>query len=230
MLYIIATPIGNLKDISQRAIELLKEVDVILCEDTRISRKLLNYYGIKKPVLSYHHHSSLRKLNNILRLIKQGKNLALISDAGTPGISDPGNKLIKFLIQRIPELKIVPIPGPSALTSAASISGFPVDKFLFLGFPPAKKKRKKFFKEVIASPHSVIFFESPSRILKTLEGIKEALEGAGQEMRELVVCQEITKKFETIYRGKINEVLEKIKESKIKGEFTILLGGTRSKK
>jgi len=221
--YIVATPIGNLEDLSFRALKILREVDLILCEDTRRTRKLLSYYKIRNRVLSYHQHSKLKKIEKILKFIKEGKNLALVSDAGTPGISDPGNELIKFLIKRIPDLKVVPIPGPSAITAAASISGFPMDKFLFLGFPPTKKKRKKFFKEVANSKYPVIFFESPYRILKTLSQLKEAIEQCNNEGMELVVCRELTKKFEIIYRGNIEEALEKIGSDKIKGEFVIIL-------
>jgi len=234
-LYIVATPIGNLKDITLRALETLKKVDLILCEDTRVTRKLLNSYNIKTPTLNYHQHSKLRKLKYILNLLKEEKNLALVCDAGTPGISDPGGKLIDFLIQRIPDLTISPIPGPSAITTTASASGFFMDKFLFLGFPPAKRKRKKFFEEILNSKYPVIFFESPHRIIKTLSELKFAQ--IGENSPEIVVCRELTKKFETIYRGKIEEVIEKIEKDhnlpttlstrgwapKIKGEFVIIV-------
>lgn len=221
--YIVATPIGNLEDLSFRALKTLREVDLILCEDTRRTRKLLSHYKIRNRVLSYHQHSKLKKLEKILKFLKEGKNLALVSDAGTPGISDPGNELIKFLIKRIPDLKVIPVPGPSAITAAASISGFPMDKFLFLGFPPTKKKRKKFFKEVANSKYPVIFFESPYRILKTLKQLQEVIEQCNNEEVELVVCRELTKKFEIIYRGNIEEVLEEIGPDKMKGEFVIIL-------
>lgn len=221
--YIVATPIGNLEDLSFRALKTLREVDLILCEDTRRTRKLLSHYKIRNRVLSYHQHSKLKKLEKILKFLKEGKNLALVSDAGTPGISDPGNELIKFLIKRIPDLKVIPVPGPSAITAAASISGFPMDKFLFLGFPPTKKKRKKFFKEVANSKYPVIFFESPYRILKTLKQLQEVIEQCNNEEVELVVCRELTKKFEIIYRGNIEKVLEEIGPDKVKGEFVIIL-------
>lgn len=223
ILYIVATPIGNLEDLSFRALRILREADLILCEDTRRTRKLLSYYKIKNRVLSYHQHSKLKKIEKILKFLKEGKNLALVSDAGTPGISDPGNELIKFLIKRIPDLRVIPVPGPSAITAAASISGFSMEKFLFLGFPPTKKKRKKFFKEVANSKYPVIFFESPYRVLKTLKQLKEAIEQYNNEGVELVVCRELTKKFEIIYRGNTEEVLEEIGPDKIKGEFVIIL-------
>ena len=177
-LFIVSTPIGNLEDISQRALRILKEADLILCEDTRVTKKLLDHYQIKTPTLSYHQHSKLQKTEYIINLLKGGRNLALVSDAGTPGISDPGNKLIEEIIHyndrsaQIMELKIVPVPGPSAVTCAASISGFPMDKFIFMGFPPVKEKRKKFFEEVLNSKYPLIFYESPYRIIKTLSELQ----------------------------------------------------------
>jgi len=221
-LYIIGTPIGNLKDITLRALEVLKEVDLILCEDTRVTKKLLEHCQIKKPLLSYHQHSKLKKVNYILELLKQGKNLALVSDAGTPGISDPGNLLVYEAIERLREkVEIIPIPGPSAATAAASISGFPMDKFLFLGFPPAKRKRKKFFQEVIGSKYPVIFYESPYRIIKSLRDL-QLISKTYNLKPKIVVCRELTKKFETIYRGKIEEVIKEI-EKNPRGEFVVIV-------
>ena len=222
-LFIIATPIGNLQDFSFRALETLKQVDLILCEDTRVTKKLLDHYKIEKPLLSYHQHSKLQKINYIIDILTEGKNLALISDAGTPGVSDPGNLLIKEVVAKLGEkVKIIPIPGPSAVTAAASISGFPMDRFLFLGFPPAKRKRKKFFKEVIDSKYPVIFYESPYRILKTLQELD--LEARTYNLEpSIVVCRELTKKFETIYRGKIEEVIKKIENDKVLGEFVVIV-------
>ncbi len=222
-LYVIATPIGNLGDVSLRALQTLKEVDLILCEDTRTTKKLLARYQIKKPTLSYHQHSRLTKIKYILEQLEKGKNLALVSEAGTPGISDPGAKLINYLVNQLPELKIIPIPGPSALISALSISGFSADKFLFLGFPPVKKKRKKFFEEIVRAKYTVVFYESPHRILKTLQELGDILNSP----RQIVVCRELTKKFETTYRGQIEEVIEQISPpagGKIKGEFVVIVG------
>ena len=225
-LYIVSTPIGNLEDISQRALRILKEADLILCEDTRVTKKLLDHYQIKTPTLSYHQHSKLQKIEQIIDFLKGGRNLALVSDAGTPGISDPGNNLIHKILELLggdpPTIQIVPIPGPSALTAAASISGFPMDKFLFLGFPPAKKRRKKFFAEIINSKYPVIFYESPHRIIKTLSEL-QSLVISHKSLVNVVVCRELTKKFETIYRGKIDEAIEKIKKDEIKGEFAIVV-------
>jgi 16S rRNA (cytidine1402-2'-O)-methyltransferase len=246
-LFIVATPIGNLDDITLRALKVLKRVDLILSEDTRVTKKLLEHYQIKTPTLSYHQHSQLKKVEYILQLLKEGRDLALVSDAGTPGISDPGNKLISILVdefmsneklkgssthQLINSLTVIPIPGPSALTAAASISGFPMDKFLFLGFPPTKRKRKKFFEEVINSKYPVVFYESPYRIIKTLKELSSLfvqIRGQISENSRVVVCRELTKKFETIYRGKIDEVIQKIEKDKIKGEFVVVVEAPRTR-
>lgn len=218
-LYVVATPIGNLNDISTRATDILRLVDLILCEDTRVTRILLDRYQIKTSTLSYHQHSKLKKVEYVIRLLKEGKNLALVSDAGTPGISDPGNKLIEEILTILDSVMIVPVPGSSALAAAASISGFPMDKLLFLGFPPVKKKRKKFFEEVISSKHPVIFYESPYRILKTLREL-----GIMNQDLRIVLCRELTKKFETIHRGTIGEVLKQVEAGEIRGEFVVVVG------
>lgn len=225
ILYIIATPIGNLEDLSFRALRVLKEVDLILCEDTRTTKKLLAHYQINKPTLSYHQHSRLIKAEYILGQLRWGKNLALVSEAGTPGISDPGAKLISFLVKKLPDLKISPIPGPSALIAALSVSDLPADKFLFLGFPPAKKKRKKFFEEVANSKHPVVFYESPHRIIKTLKELSNILHSTFSiQCSSIIVCRELTKKFETIYRGTIEEIIQKLEGEKIRGEFVVIIG------
>lgn len=215
-LYVAATPLGNLKDATLRALEILREVDLILCEDTRVTKKLLEHYRINTRTLSYHQHSKLQKADYIITLLREGKNLALVSDAGTPGISDPGNKLIKKLTEDGPlRVEIVPVPGSSALTAAASISGIPMNRFLFLGFPPAKKKRKKFFEEVAESKYPIIFYESPHRIVKTLKELPPSA--------KTVVCRELTKKFEQVLRGTAKEVLEQLSKDKIKGEFVVVV-------
>ncbi|HNY97542.1 MAG TPA: 16S rRNA (cytidine(1402)-2'-O)-methyltransferase [Candidatus Pacearchaeota archaeon] len=219
VLYIIATPIGNLDDISPRALETLKEADLILCEDTRVTRKLLCHFNIDKPLESYHHHSSAEKTASILAKAQAGKKLALVSDAGTPGVSDPGNRLVGDFIRKFgEEAKIYPIPGPSAVMAAASVAGFAMDKFIFLGFPPHKNKRQKFFKEALSSLYPVIFFESPYRIIKALEEIKSIDCEA-----ELVVLRELSKKFESHYRGKPGEIKQKLEASVVKGEFVIIV-------
>lgn len=225
-LYIVATPIGNLEDMTFRAIRILSEVDLVLCEDTRVTKILLDRYEIQKPLLSYHQYSKLQKVDYIINLLKEGKNLALVSDAGTPGISDPGQKLINSAIEQINNLTVIPIPGASAVISALSISGFNTDEFLFLGFPPHKKGRQTFFENVLeeSQKRTVIFYESTHRIIKALEQIKELLEARIYNFEpNLVVCRELTKKFETVYRGTISEVLEKFKGGIIKGEFVIVV-------
>jgi len=229
--YVVATPIGNLGDISQRALNVLREVDLVLAEDTRTTKNLLNHFGIEKPIVSYHQHSKISKINEILAMLRNGQNLALVSDAGTPGISDPGGQLIEAIVRELGDLvKIEPIPGPSAITAIASVCGFPMDRFLFLGFPPAKNKRKKFFEEVIASKYPVIFYESCHRILKTLGELKEVCSFPERKERtsfQIVVGRELTKKFETIYRGTLNEVAKEIENDKvggnIKGEFVVAI-------
>lgn len=219
-LYVVATPIGNLEDITLRALRVFKEVNYILCEDTRITKRLLARYKISKTLISYHQHSSINKINKIIKLLKSGKNLALVTDAGTPGISDPGGKLIKEVVKE--GIDVVPVPGASALITLASVSGFPTDNFLFLGFPPHKNKRNKFFQKVIDSDISVIMYESPHRIIKSLEQLKGFIL-TNNKKYGIVVGRELTKKFESIYRGNIDEVIEKVKSDKIKGEYTIIL-------
>ncbi len=219
-IFIIATPIGNLEDISFRILRTLKEVDLILCEDTRQTRILCDHYQIKTPLLSYHQHSRTEKIEKILELIGDGKKLALVSDAGTPGISDPGNKLISLLVKEFNNPEIIPLPGPSAVTTALSISGFPADRFVFLGFCPGKKGRNKFFKEVSEKKYSIVFFESPYRILKTLTELNKF---SKLKSRQIFVGRELTKKFETVYRGNIEQVFDGLKKDKIKGEFTIII-------
>lgn len=218
-IFIVATLIGNLDDICSRALKTLKGADFILCEDTRVTRRLLSRYNIKVPTISYHQHSKLKKIDFILELLDQGKDLALVSDAGTPGISDPGNKLIEEIVERFGnKVKITLIPGPCAITAIASVAGMSMDKFLFLGFPPHKRKRKKFFQEVVSSKYPVIIYESCHRILKTLKELQELSNDL-----QLVVGRELTKKFETIYRGRIDKVMEKIQKDKIKGEFVVVV-------
>lgn len=217
-LYIVATSIGNLEDVSLRVLRVLKEVDAIVCEDTRVTKKLLERYDIKTPTLSYFQHSETAKTEQIINLLESGKNLAYVSDAGTPGISDPGGKLVEAVVSRLgAAISVVPIPGPAALTAALSISGFPADEFLFLGFPPHKKGRQTFFRNLAeeAKKRTVVFYESPHRILKALEEIKNVSPEAN-----LVVCRELTKMFETVYRGTPEAIIEQIGE-KPRGEFVI---------
>jgi 16S rRNA (cytidine1402-2'-O)-methyltransferase len=218
MLYIVGTPIGNLSDISERVIDTLKKVDYVLCEDTRVTSKLCNKFNIETSLISYHHHSGDKKTADIIKKLEKGLDIALVTDSGTPGIADPAGKLIK----KVTDLNITevsPIPGPSAVSTAASIAGFYMNRFTFLGFPPKKRKRKKFFEEVLSYDHPVIFYESPYRILKTLEEICEINPG-----NQTVVCRELTKMYENIYRGTTKEILEELKSEKhTKGEFTVII-------
>jgi len=215
-LYVVATPIGNLEDITLRALRILNEVDIVLCEDTRVTKTLLERHRIQAKTISFHQHSELEKTEEIFALLKEGKNCALVSDAGTPGVSDPGNELVARVAQQFGQVQIVPIPGPSALAAAASIAGFPMDRFVFMGFPPAKKGRKKFFEGITTSQYPVIFYESPYRIFKSLSELPQEA--------KVVVARELTKKFETVYRGTVKEVASQLKESNaIKGEFVIVV-------
>jgi 16S rRNA (cytidine1402-2'-O)-methyltransferase len=223
-LYIVATPIGNLKDITLRALEVLKEVDVIACEDTRVTKKLLSRYQINKPQISFHQHSRLQKVEDIINIIKQGKPVALVTDAGTPGISDPGGFLIEQAIKN--NIIVEPIPGPSALTTIISVAGIPMERFTFLGFLPHKKGKQTLIKEMVNSEYPVIFFESTHRIMKTLEMVKlESSSTSSGQVDEVnvVVGRELTKKFETIYRGNISSVIKQIQQDSAKGEFVVII-------
>ena len=216
-LFIVATPLGNISDISTRAINILSEAEIVLSEDSRVGGKLLALLGISVPVVSYHQHSQPQTYGKILDILKDGKNVALITDAGTPGISDPGNELIAWLLVYFPDLQVVPIPGPSAVTALLSISGFNCSQFLFLGFFP-KKKKSKVIEEAKNSTRVVVFFESPHRILKTL---KELEKNIGKN-RKAVVGRELTKLHETIYRGTISEIIQSMTDfHDTKGEFVV---------
>lgn len=220
--YVVATPIGNLEDITYRAVRILGEVDLILCEDTRVTLNLLNKYNIKKPTMSYHSQSKIAKLDKILELIGEGKVLALVSDAGTPTISDPGSMLVSKIREVYPEVEIVPIPGPSAVISALSVSGLPSSEFTFLGFLPHKKGRETLFKEIAVTERTVTFYESPHRILKTLESLKLHV---GE--RKIVIAREISKIFEQIISGSPEEVQKYFNDNpdKVRGEFVVLVSG-----
>ena len=219
-LYIVATPIGNLEDITLRALKVLKEVDLILAEDTRVTKKLLIRYDTDKSIMSYHQHSSDEKKLQILSELLNGKNIALVSDAGTPGISDPGNELIDFVLERSDRISIIPIPGASAITTALSVCGFRADKFIFLGFLP-KKKKNKLYEWLKDTRMTFAFYESPFRLLKTLGEVSERL---GSD-RRVFIARELTKVHETLYRGKIDEVIERLSGEKIKGEIVIIVEG-----
>lgn len=218
--YVVATPIGNLEDITYRAVRILSEVDLILCEDTRVTINLLNKYGVKKPTMSYHSQCKLSKLDKILELISEGKTLALVSDAGTPTISDPGSVLVSKIREVYPDMEIIAIPGASALVSALSVSGLPASEFVFLGFLPHKKGRETLFKEISAMQRTVVFYESPHRIMKTLDSLKKYV---GE--RKVVIAREISKIFEQIVSGTPTEVEKYFLENqdKVRGEFVVLV-------
>jgi 16S rRNA (cytidine1402-2'-O)-methyltransferase len=220
--YVVGTPIGNLEDITLRAIRILGEADMILCEDTRVTAKLLEKYSIQKPTMSYHSQSKISKIEKILDLIEEGKTLALVSDAGTPTISDPGSLLVSKIREQFPDIKIIAIPGPSALISALSISGLPASEFLFLGFLPHKKGRETLFKEIAALKRTAVFYESPHRILKTIESLKTFV-----PKRKIVIARELTKLFEELVSGTPAEVDEYFKShpDKVRGEFVVLVSG-----
>jgi len=206
-LSIVATPIGNLEDITLRALSTLKVADIILAEDTRVTKKLLSRYNVVTRCIPFHHHSKTVIFEKIYALLKNGKHLALVTDAGTPGISDPGNMLVSNIVKKFgSSVTIEPIPGVSAVTTALSVAGLPTDRFTFFGFIPHKKGKQKILLEIVGEKRTSIFFESPHRIQKTLT----TLEGLLEDTREVVVLRELTKKFETIYRGSIKTVKEQI--------------------
>jgi 16S rRNA (cytidine1402-2'-O)-methyltransferase len=223
-LYIVSTPIGNLEDITLRALRLLKEVDLIAAEDTRHTGLLLRHFGIQKPLTSYFEGNELKKREWILSRLNQGDRIALVSDAGTPGISDPGFRLIQVAIENL--IPIVPIPGPSAVITALSVSGLPTDAFLFKGFLPHKsKKRKDLLKQLEETKETLIFYESPHRLNETLKDILDILGD-----REIVLTRELTKIYEEILRGKVSEIQHQLAEKKIKGEITLVISGKTRKK
>ncbi len=215
-LYIVSTPIGNLKDITLRAIETLKEVDFILCEDTRTSGNLLNHFEIKKELISLNAFNEKNKIEFIVNRILSNQTAALISDAGTPLISDPGVRLVSACIEK--DIEIIPIPGPSALIAALSMSGLPTDAFVFEGFLPQKKGRQTKLKELAEEKRTIVLYESTYRIEKLLKELNEFLPN-----RFVVVCREITKKFEETWRGFPKDILETLENKTIKGEFVVVI-------
>ena len=218
-LYVVATPIGNLEDITLRALRVLREVDLIAAEDTRHTRKLLDRYEIKKRMVSYHEHNERERAERIIEDLKSGMKVALVSDSGTPAISDPGYVLIRRCVEE--GIEVIPIPGPSALLAALSVSGLPVHRFIFEGFLPHKSgKRRNRLRQLAGEEGTIIFYESPHRLLKTLSDILEILGN-----RRVVIARELTKVHEEIFRGSIEEALERFGEGERKGEFTILVEG-----
>ena len=216
-LFVVGTPIGNLEDVTLRAISTLQSVDIILAEDTRNSKKLLDAHKIETKMISYHEHSNDKEIKKIIDLLLEGKDLALISDAGTPTISDPGYGLIRDCIKH--DIVIVPIPGVSAITAAMSVSGLPSDSFTFVGFLPQKKGRLKKIELLKNIENTVILFESPYRLEKTLNQLLEHLGN-----RSVVVGRELTKLYEEVIRGNLSDIIMHFSKSKVKGEIVIMIG------
>ena len=215
-LYIVSTPIGNLKDITLRAIEILNEVDFILCEDTRVTSILLKQYNIIKKLISFNAVSEIKKIPLILERMQKGQRYALVSDSGTPAISDPGVRLVSEAIKE--GIQVITIPGATALIAALTISGLPTDSFVFEGFLPQKKGRQKKLKELIEEKRTIVLYESSHRIIKLINELVENLPD-----RYVVICRELTKKFEESWRGYPSEIKEKINEKILKGEFVIVI-------
>jgi 16S rRNA (cytidine1402-2'-O)-methyltransferase len=218
-LYIVATPIGNLEDITHRAVRILREVSLIACEDTRQTRKLLDHYGIATPTVSYHEHNEAARAEELVRKIEQGASVAQVSDAGMPGISDPGYRVIKLAIER--GIAVVPIPGPSALTAALVGSGLPTDAFEFRGFLPAKSgQRRTMLESLRSTSHTIVLYETPHRIHEAMEDVVAIL---GPE-RPVVIARELTKMHEEFIRGTAAHVRDLLRDREIKGEITLLVG------
>jgi 16S rRNA (cytidine1402-2'-O)-methyltransferase len=219
-LYLVGTPIGNLEDITLRAVRVLKEVDVIACEDTRQTQKLLNHYGIPTRTISYHQHNEMTRSAELVKEMQEGASVALVTDAGMPGISDPGFRLVSLAIRhRVP---VVPIPGAAAFLAALVASGLPADSFRFSGFLPAKRGERRAALEAIkSSPRTQVFYETPHRIVEALEDVVEVL----GERRHVVIAREVTKLHEEFLRGRAGEVVETLKSRDgVKGEITLLIG------
>lgn len=221
-LYVVATPIGNLEDITLRALRILKEVDLIACEDTRQTMKLLQHYGIRRPLTSYHEHNERRRAEELIARLKAGQKVALVSDAGTPLLSDPGAVLLERAIAE--GIPIVPIPGPSAITTAAMAAGLPVSRFLFVGFLPARRtERRAELERLKTVPYTLIFFEAPHRLAATLADMREIL-GA----RAAVLARELTKVHETFERATLDVLVERMTGASVRGEIVLLVAGAEA--
>ncbi|QNM14528.1 MULTISPECIES: 16S rRNA (cytidine(1402)-2'-O)-methyltransferase [Fusobacterium] len=218
MLYIVATPIGNLEDMTLRGLRILKEADYIFAEDTRVTKKLLNHFEIDTTVYRYDEFSKMRQIPNMINLLKEGKDIALVTDAGTPCISDPGYEVVDAAHKE--GIKVVPIPGASALTAAASVAGISMRRFCFEGFLPKKKGRQTLLKELALEERTIMIYESPFRIEKTLRDIETFI-----GVREVVIIREITKIYEEIMRGTTTELIERLSKNPIKGEIVLLIKG-----
>src|SRR5215469_114271 len=223
-LFVVATPIGNLEDITYRAVRVLKEADLIACEDTRHTAKLLQHYGIDKTTVSYHEHNEAERAEELAAKLEQGLSIAQVSDAGTPGVSDPGYRVIKLAIER--GVQVVPVPGPSALLAALAAGGLPTDSFEFYGFLPAKSgQRRSLLESLRNSQNTIVVYEAPHRIAETMKDIAELL---GAE-RPIVLARELTKIHEEFLRGSAEEVLALVQEHELKGEITLLIGKSQER-
>ncbi|RRD40656.1 16S rRNA (cytidine(1402)-2'-O)-methyltransferase [Leptotrichia sp. OH3620_COT-345] len=216
MLYVIGTPIGNLEDITFRAVRLLKEVDYIFAEDTRVTKKLLNHYEIEKTVYQYHEHNKIHQIGNILNLLKNNKKIALVTDAGTPCISDPGFEVVNEALKE--NIKVTAIPGPSSIVTGGSISGLDMRRMAYEGFLPKKKGRQTLFNKLKNEERMIVILESPNRILRTLKDIKEYL---GE--RYVVITRELTKVYEEVIRGEVSEIIKKLEKKPVKGEIVLFI-------
>ena len=218
-LYIVSTPIGNLEDITLRALRILKAADVIAAEDTRHTLKLLTHYGISKPVISYWGEKEQQKAEEVIGRLGNGQSVALVSDAGTPGISDPGGVLVRRALQE--GIEVVPVPGPAALIAALTISGFSTEEFVFSGFLPAKQsQRRRFLEELSLEKRTIVLYESPHRVVESMAEMAEIFGG-----RRMVIAREITKLYEEVMRGTVSEVFERLAGSRIVGEFVLVIEG-----
>lgn len=220
ILYIVATPIGNLSDMSVRAVDTLKSVGLIACEDTRVTKKLTDRFGITTPRTSLFAHSGPEKIREIIAALDRGMSVAYVSDAGTPSVNDPGGRLTEAA--HTAGIRVSPIPGPSALTAAISVCGFPMERFRYMGFAPHKKGRETFFRVIAAEKEPVVFFESTHRIRKTMDALRK------DPNRLLFVGRELTKQHESLYRGTVDVVTDQMKNTSLKGEFVMVLGPKKS--
>lgn len=221
ILYIVATPIGNLEDLTYRAVKVLSGVDLIAAEDTRTTKVLLNHYGITKPMVSYFSYNEKQRTPQLIQHLLDGKSIALVSDAGTPGISDPAHRIVAAAIES--SIPIIPIPGPSAFLSALIVSGLPLDHFVFEGFLPVKKGRKTRIESLKSESRTIVLYESPHRVLKTLTEIR----GVWGD-RQVVVARELTKKFEEVVRGPLTSVLKALSLKPPRGEYVLVISGASS--
>jgi len=217
-LYLVSTPIGNLEDISMRAIRILGEVDIVAAEDTRRTGLLLSHYNIKNRLESYHDHNKVQKTPFLLKQLSAGQSIAVVSDAGTPGISDPAYYLVRHAIDM--GISPIPVPGATAVAAALVVSGLPTDRFVFEGFLPHKKGRQTKLRQLAEEPRTIVLYESPHRLLKTLSEIRDTVGD-----RQIALCRELTKKFEEIVRGTISEVVDIFSKKRIRGEFVLIIKG-----